>query len=404
MSSTRRAISTAGALLCTSALALLLLSASAQALEVHRFERSFGSTGSGPGELNHPEGVAVNDSANPLVEPAAGDVYVVDQGNDRVERFSASGEPLGQFNGSGTFEVVEGGVSKVEHGTAAPAGALSGPTQIAVDDSGSALDPSAGDVYVVDQGHGVIDKFSPTGEYIGQLTGSETPGGPFERGEASTRSIAGVAVDPSGVVWVSTHRAPIYSFSDAVANQYTSERETEFSGAEEGLAVDAEDDLYFYIGRNGGNGVVVKVNSAGETLANPFSGDTEAFRAAVDPVGHEVYLDNFSGSSSESIEAFSLDGTPIESSKPGASFPSFGVGDLTFSAGIAVNASDGTVYATDHSNEVVAFEAILLPTVKIEPLSEQQPKSVTLERDGRSGRQTGRIVRVRICSGERIRG
>ena len=43
----------------------------------------FGSSGSGNGQFNSPDGVAV--------DPASGDVYVTDQGNARVERFDAAG-------------------------------------------------------------------------------------------------------------------------------------------------------------------------------------------------------------------------------------------------------------------------------------------------------------------------
>src|ERR1700677_628504 len=200
----------------------LLVASSAQALEVHRLQSSFGSAGAGPGEFERPAWMAVNDSTNAIAEPAAGDVYVVDRGNNRVERFSSTGTYLGQFNGSGTYEDIEEAV-KVKTDTAAPTGALSGPKEIAVDNSGSPLDPSAGDVYVVDEGHGVIDKFSPEGAYLGQLTGpppctAQNPcksGGPFEAGGTSARSLEGVAVDPSGPLWVSTGHGPIYSLTDA---------------------------------------------------------------------------------------------------------------------------------------------------------------------------------------------
>ncbi len=66
---------------------------------------SFGGEGSGPGQFKEPVGVAVDDSSEPLVQPGAGDVYVADKGNDRVERFSSTGVYLGQFDGSGAFEV-----------------------------------------------------------------------------------------------------------------------------------------------------------------------------------------------------------------------------------------------------------------------------------------------------------
>ena len=88
--------------LCVLALWLLLLgtfwSTSTLALRGHVFSSAFGSEGSGNGELIKPAGVAVNDFTEPLVEPAAGDVYVVDKGNDRVERFSSTGSYISQFN------------------------------------------------------------------------------------------------------------------------------------------------------------------------------------------------------------------------------------------------------------------------------------------------------------------
>ncbi len=345
----------------------VLWGSSAQALEVHKFERSFGSEGTGSGQFKKPVGVAVNDVTH--------DVYVVDSGNNRVEEFNSTGSTvLGEFNGS-----------------ASPTGVFSEPTQITVDDSGSPLDPSNEDVYVVDRHHGVIDKFSPTGAYISQLTGTplitkpngETVGGPFEAGEGNNRSIEGVAVDPSGNLWVTIYNA-IYSFSNALSNVYASEREAfGFVGVSPGLGVDAEDNLYVpRLGGGGnGNGLVKKLNSAGETVSNSFGGDENAWTVAVDPVAKEVYIDNYERQFgfADGIEAFGLNGSPIESSQSGAQFPSFGVGILGTSSGIAVNSSNGTVYATDVKNDdVVVFEAISLPSSSVGVLSEQQPRSVTL--------------------------
>ena len=118
------------------------------------YTSSFGSEGEGEGQFKEPQGVAVNE--------ATGNVYVVDRGNGRVEEFSSTGLVIGEIRGG-----------------ASPTGRFVGPTGIAVDNSGSPLDPSAGDVYVVDQGHDVIDKFSAGGGYEGQLTG--TPEGSFGR-------------------------------------------------------------------------------------------------------------------------------------------------------------------------------------------------------------------------------
>ena len=134
---------------------------------------SFGVPGAEAGQFTSPAGVAVSE-----VGATKGDVYVVDQGNNRVEWFNSTGSKFeGQFTGSGLLAN--------EKGKAAPA-ALSEPEGIAIDNSSG---PSKGDVYVVDKSQGVIDKFSATGEYLFQLTGFAT-------------AVVGVAVDTSGDVWV----------------------------------------------------------------------------------------------------------------------------------------------------------------------------------------------------------
>ena len=323
--------------LCVLAAAALLSSTPAFATEVHVFKSSFGGEGTGPGQFKGPHGVAVNSVTH--------DVYVVDSGNNRVEEFTAAGVYIGQFNGSG-----------------APCGTFSEPTEIAVDNSQSGLDPSKEDVYVVDNGHGVIDKFDSSGTCIGQITGTETPEVKFEAGQGKARSITGVTVDPSGSVWVGILKGPIYSFDDALANKYLSERETNPFGTDlGGLGVDSEDDLYI----NACCGEFVKVDSSGKTLLAPFNANENGRQVAVDPVGREVYID-----SGEAIEAFSLGGASIES---------FGTGHLSFSEGVAVDSSDGTVYATNRVADGVAiFEEISLPSVSVEPAGNQSPRSLTL--------------------------
>ncbi len=93
--STRRLISTATVWLCALAGTLAFATAPALAARGHVFGSQFGGTGSGDGQLDGPEGVAVNE--------ATGRVYVTDSKNNRVEYFSAAGVYEGQFNGSGTL-------------------------------------------------------------------------------------------------------------------------------------------------------------------------------------------------------------------------------------------------------------------------------------------------------------
>lgn len=328
------------------ACAAVLASASASATEVHVFKSSFGGPGSAAGLFGRPYGVAVNS--------ATGDVYVVDNGHNRVEEFDAAGTTVvTEFNGA-----------------AAETGVVSSPTQIAVD-NGSPPDPSSEDVYVIDSGHGVIDKFDASGTYLNQLNGC-SPATKFEAGRAPPHAINGVAVDPNGTLWVSLREGPICSFTNELVNKEVKEITTVFGGADEGLAVDSEDNLYF----NRGKGIVVKVDSSGKLLLNPFGGDENASGLVVDSNSDELYLDN---AELADIEAFTLNGVPLEGNASHAPFPSFGSQQLTFSNEIAVNSSNGMVYATDQtSDKVFIFEALVLPTVVGLSPSEQRPTSVTL--------------------------
>jgi hypothetical protein len=331
----------------------------AQARVVHVFEGSlsFGSEGTGPGQFKEPLGVAVNDATH--------DVYVVDSANNRVEEFSSTGAYIREFNGSDSLT-----------------GVFSGPTQIAVDNSGNPLDPSHEDVYVVDFNHKVIDKFSATGAYEGQLTGTtcERPTQPEvviscpKTGKINPfEEVVGVAVSPSGAVWVMEFKGNIENFSDGQPSQPIAIRSTGFGGSiGPGIAVDGEENLYM------NPKPIAKVTSSGKELIAPFdSWDieplghvVEVYGVAVDATHEEVYVDN-----SNTLGRSDLAGKLSER---------FGSGDLTESRGVAVDpgsgpAGSGTVYVTDRSADRVAvFVAVTLPTVSLSDPSEQTPRSLTL--------------------------
>src|SRR5580704_10678777 len=78
-------------LACISAFAscIVLVCTAAPALATvrHGLALSFGSAGSGSGQLASPTGVAVDNSTG----PASGDVYVGDTGNSRVDQFDSNG-------------------------------------------------------------------------------------------------------------------------------------------------------------------------------------------------------------------------------------------------------------------------------------------------------------------------
>jgi DNA-binding beta-propeller fold protein YncE len=202
----------------------------------------------GPGVLSgqNTRGVAVNDES--------GHVYVADSENDEVFALGAAGEGLSQWTGASTptksfggsccfiYDAVDNSnspskgllyvLSEHEGGEVValePQGAdkeegkyvrsLELPPEgfsflgfgnegLAVNDS---TGPEAGEVYVVDPGHKVIDRFSAEGTFepSHQLTGP-SPSQPF-------KEPAAVAVDDeTGDVWVVDHAAKaVYEFSPA---------------------------------------------------------------------------------------------------------------------------------------------------------------------------------------------
>jgi hypothetical protein len=294
----------------------------------------FGGEGSGEGQFLGPSGVAVNSSAS-LADPHAGEVYVVDKGNARVERFDATGETvLGEF--------------------AEPPGGFSTPEAIAVDNSGNLLDPSAGDVYVLDAGHSVIDKFDGSGAFLGEIS-EGLPGVPFG-------GLDGVAVDAAGKVWVLQASREVDVFNDAVANEY--------AGAEtppqvlvnptpgSAFSVDSADNMYAVRG----NLLVAKLNENGEIQTPDISATVQNHGG--ERIAATITVDL----SDDRIYAVSLDGVHVYATTGTVSsdIDSFGTGVIEGfeGTGIAVNSSTGAVYATDPvTNSVHVFAAVTLPDV-----------------------------------------
>jgi hypothetical protein len=338
----RRLTSVVFVSLCALTCVALYCGAPAWAARGHVFSGSFGGQGSGDGQLDEPSGVAVNDSTH--------NVYVVDKGNDRVEELSSTGSYVGQFNGSGTL---------AGEGSAAPTGQLSAPTSIAVDNSTNTLtDPSAGDVYVVDTGHQVIDKFSSTGAYIGQLT-EGSPGSAFF-------DLQGVAVDQNGTLWVDYLGREIDSFSDSVANEFLSVREAQVGGYP-GFAVDSEDNLY--VDWDGAKSTIIaaKLNSAGSIIKEEIDREEATTAVAVNLSNNDLYIDNAS-----SIGLFSPEGKLIER---------FGPGSLKEGTGITIDPSNGNVYVVDaiaDTVDIFGLEPYSSPVVESESASDVASTSATL--------------------------
>jgi hypothetical protein len=265
----------------------------------------------GADQLKEPTGVAVNDSAAP--EPSAGDVYIVDKGDNRVKVFNAEGSSLSQFNGAET-----------------PAGSFSAPEAIAVDSG--ILSSSHDDVYVVDTGHDVVDKFEEEApgkwKYVGQL--KESPAGPFA-------GVAGVTVDSDGNVWVLEYEGgKVDEFSSG--GSYVGGFEDGYGHAH-AIAAEPNGSLIIARGESPGGEVEVWSETAGTWSPTPFA-NVGSTALAVDPQTENILIDQ--GADVELRDSAGLIQT----------FPSEG---LSESYGVAVSASS-TAYVTQRAaNDVEIF-------------------------------------------------
>jgi NHL repeat len=288
----------------------------------------FGGSGSGVGQFNEPSGVAVNDSS--------GDIYVYDAGNRRVEWFDAIGSKFeGQLNGSGSPTgqfVLPASISEhAAHGTL---------FNIAVDNDPSS--PSTGDVYVVDPGHNVVDKFSAGGTYLSQLTGFKAP-------------IFGVAVDTSGNVWIAEEgsevgesHGPVQEFDNSLTNKHVTELPSLEGLRSPSIAVDSEQNLYLLRGEPN----AVKFSKTGATLIPQLTVCGCGKALAFDTTANKLLFDE--GSSVAvypgSAEAFSA--------------PAEAVPDISSSYGVAVNAATHDLYASQREDNTVAkYELVSVPDV-----------------------------------------
>jgi hypothetical protein len=321
----------------------MLLARPASAFEGYGLPTYFGSTGSGPGQLSKPAGVAVNDTSK--------EVYVYDSGNLRVERFDATGTQFeGQFNGTGSptgqFAPPASVSEDAAHGTL---------FNLAVDNAPTS--PSKGDIYVVDPGHNVIDKFTATGTYLSQLTGFKLP-------------IFGVAVDSSGDVWVAEEgrpggkfgEGPVQHFDNATVNNHVTEL-TPIGLRSPGIALDTAENLYLL--QSGQN--VSEFNKEGgfvETLTGCGCGTA----LAVDSSSNDLFVD---------------EGKSISRFPPGIEFgqpPTETLTGISGSDGVAVNSATHAVYASGlAANSVAVFSFGLLPDVTTGSASEVTRTTAKLE-------------------------
>ncbi len=286
----------------------------------------FGAPGPGDGQFTDPAGVAVEDSS--------GDVYVADEGGNRVEKFDAEGTYLAQFDGSGN--------------PAFPGG-FKAPTGIAVNNSAGA---SSGDVYVVDTGDDVIDKISPAGTFLSELNGFAS-------------AIKGVATDAAGHVWVFQENKAVEELDGSTENRLMATWESPF-GAGPAIAVDSEENVYLLRGEPN----VAEFTKEGGSLDEQITRCGCNTAIAIDRSNNNLFTD-----SGSSIGNYPSSGEPYPGSDPVET-----LGGISSSDGLGVNDATHTLYATQGEADTVAvFKAALAPDVTTGGTREIGKTSATAE-------------------------
>jgi WD40-like Beta Propeller Repeat len=250
------------------------------------------------------QGVAVGQATGEVY--VGGDEFVEGKAKGVVAVFGATGNLLSVWKG---MDVPSEGVVPSEGFGCFECG---GTGDVAMDNSSSLSDWAAGDVYVADPVHGVVDVFKPEAgggeKYITQLTGPEPPGVLFSRpvGVTVNQSNGDVLVVDGGESLLGK-TVDIFKPA-AISGQYEfvgtlSAPGGSFEGAS-GVTVDGGNgDIYV---SEGALGVIDQFNAEGEYLgrltgspASPFGSGLRG--VAIHPVSHHVYVGDYNGDTANGV-------------------------------------------------------------------------------------------------------
>jgi DNA-binding beta-propeller fold protein YncE len=286
---------------------------------VQRFNKSTGASGTGAGQFSSPTGIVFN--------PVNGQLYVSDLGGDRIQRFTTAGVYQGQFGSLGSGN-----------------GQLNNPWTLAVD--------AVGYIYAADNNNNRVVKFDATGTFVRNIgTGVTSP--------------LGVAVDKAGLVWVTDTGA-----QNVYAYDWQGNYEVYYYGA------NAINDAGFF---NTLRAVAVTppltvspFNGAPAIILSDLAGQVEIYAMSSQPTGHPFqdaktgfggYIGGVAFDSAENIYVTDSSNDKVwKYNKFGTLITSWGStgtgnGQFRFPFGIAIDDSDNVYVVDNNNNRIQKFTA-----------------------------------------------
>lgn len=204
----------------------------------------WGSQGSGDGEFNFALEEMPDTPLGDVAVDIEGNIYVVDYGNHRVQKFDQNGQFLTKWGTQGSAE-----------------GQLDGPGFVAVN--------SHGEVLVSELGNARVQKFDANGAFLTELQGLEI--------EGETAIPAGVAIDSRDNMYVviqGPNHVLEYSSSDNFIKKLDIAQDSTIDPIHQpaGIALDEQNELFI---TDFHGGTVRQFNSKGQLLARFPSSDAE---------------------------------------------------------------------------------------------------------------------------------
>jgi YD repeat-containing protein len=317
------------------------------------YSASFGSSGSGAGQVSAPAGVAV---------APGGYVWVADTSNNRIEKFSSSGTFLEAFGWG-----VSNGKEEAETCTSSCKAGLPGAGTGQFDAPKGIVLNQSSEIYVSNQSSNKIQHLSSQGVPL-------TPFGASGSGNGDLSEPHGLAVDAAGDVWVAdtgNSRVEEFSASGGYLKVFGSHgtKLGQFDGPA-GVAFSGES---LYITDPETNRVEQLKPSTSEWVREfgTSGSETEKLSAptgiAQDPLNGYLYI---ASSGSGRVQGFKAEGKYIEGFGHAGSEPE----DLGAPQGIGINPTTGALYIADQSNSRVD---IWVPRELLEEPTQPPPNAGT---------------------------